>query len=127
MHERWPLVQQINKLKKTKECTFLFKKIVLSNFINFFSEHSNETSIDDVVVKRQNDATSRRHLIIMWSAPRNFYLYENTLSVGLTIGPPLSSGKELYNLMYFGRAKTTFHSRSHCLSLILALLGKLTR
>ncbi len=57
------------------------------------------------------NVTGRRHLVVMWSAPRNFYAFENTLSVGLTVGPPSSNMKDLFNLMYYGEMKQTFYTR----------------
>ena len=91
----------------------LLSDVIYECSLILFSEPNSLAYLPNMQRHKENDATSQRHLVVMWSAPRNFYLHENTLSVGLTVGPPWANGKDLFNLMYFGQAKNTFHNRSY--------------
>jgi hypothetical protein len=66
-----------------------------------------ESGKDDSVAP----AASRRHVVVAWSSPRNRLLYENTLAVGILIGPPTKSLSDLFNEMYYGKAIEAFYTR----------------
>ena len=62
------------------------------------------------------------HCVLMWSAPRNFYLHANTLAIGITPGKPFiveSGGYEaLFNDMYYYDGKvagvSTYYAKVSC-------------
>ena len=62
------------------------------------------------------------HCVLMWSAPRNFYLHANTVALGITPGKPAmidSRGYEaLFNEMYYYDGKvagaSTYYAKVSC-------------